>query len=146
MDNMLVNTAWNTLVKECEWEIMLILNDDIELQEEVFETLAKLEKWQVYCPYFSRWDNFNKIYSNNWNNIVWFCFGMYKSDWKDIPSELKIYFWDNYIYEYMNKNILWGWYIHHWESKSIFAPERKEQIESLIKQDYIEWDKIISNL
>lgn len=142
IENELVNPWWNKWVKQATGDIILILNDDIIIQEQVFETLSKLEKGQVYCPYFTRKEDFKKIYSYNWDNIVWFCFWMFKDDWKDIPSELKIYFGDNYIYHYMNKNILWWWYIHHHESRSIFDPVRKEYIESLIKKDYEEWDKV----
>lgn len=142
IEDKLVNEAWNEWVKKANWEIVLIINDDIIIQELVFETLSKLEKWQVYCPYFSRKDDHNKIHSHNWDNIVWFCFGMYKEDWKDIPKELTTWFGDNFIYEYMNHNILWWGYIHHYESKSLKNPSRKEYIDKLIENDKLEWNKI----
>lgn len=142
IENELVNYAWCKWVKQATWDIILILNDDIIIEEQVFETLNKLEKGQVYCPYFTRWNNRNKIYSDNWNNIVWFCFWMYKEDWKDIPSELKIWYWDNYIFEYMKHNILWWGYIHHHESRSLNDPIRKEYIDKLIENDKQEWNKV----
>lgn len=65
VENKLVNEAWNELVEKSKSDIVLILNDDIILQEDVFATLAKLERGQVYCPYFTRKDDFNSIHSHN---------------------------------------------------------------------------------
>lgn len=139
IENKLVNEAWNYWVEQAKWDIILIINDDIIIQENVFSELSKIKPWQVYCPYFSRKDNFNKIYSDNGNNIVWFCYWMYKSDWKPIPDDLKIWYWDNYIYEYMNKNIHFGWYIHHFESRTLLDADKKKWVSELIEQDKLNW-------
>lgn len=146
VENMLVNEAWNKMVSKCTSEIVLILNDDIVLWEEVFYTLSKIERWKVYCPYFSRKNDFNKIYSDNWNNIIGFCFWMYRDDWRKIPKEIKLWYWDNYIYEYMNHNILYWWYIHHWESKSLSDEKQKAKCAEIISQDKINWVKIYETI
>lgn len=147
IENELVNPAWNKLVKQAKGDIVLIINDDIEIWAWVFETLAKLKKWQVYCPYFTRADDRQTIHKHNGINIVWFCFWMFKEDWQDIPSELRLYYWDNFIFNYINKdkyNVLWGWLIHHHESKSINSPENRTNIREIIRQDKINW-KLLFN-
>jgi len=146
IENKLVNQAWNEWVEKATWDIIFVLNDDIILKEQVFETLATLKEWQVYCPYSSRMDDLDTIYYDNWDNIVWFCFWMHKKDWKPIPKELVLWFWDNYIYEYMKHNILWWGYIHHWESKSLNEPKQKANFDRIIEQDKINWTEIKSKI
>lgn len=142
IENELVNTAWNKWVKQATWDIILIINDDIIIQEWVFETLSTLKPWQVYCPYFTCQNDFKTIHKHNWINIVWFCFGIFKKDWKDIPKELQLYYWDNYIFHYMNKekySIVWGWLIHHWESKSLNNEQQRYKFREIIRQDREYW-------
>lgn len=138
----LVNEAWNEWVeKSSDSDIVMIINDDIVIEEDVWRVISKLEEWEVWCPYFSRKNDFNHVYDYNWDNIAWFCFALHTNDWKPIPDDLKIWYWDNYIYEYMWHKIYWGWNIHHWESKTLLSKEHRERINELIEQDKINWKK-----
>jgi len=143
---MLVNEAWNYWISKAKWDIILILNDDITISDDIWFYISQLKKWEVWCPYFSRQNNFNIVHSTNWDNIVWFCFWMYRKDWKHIPNDLKLWYWDNFIYEYMNHNIVWGWNIHHFESKTLLSNEHKEMCEQIIQQDKENWKLIQKDL
>ena len=138
----LVNEAWNEWVDKSKWEIIMILNDDIIIEDDVWFYMQQLQELQVYCPYYTRKEDYTKVYSSNWENIVWFCFAIHKKEWKDIPKELELRYWDNYIYEYMNHNILWGWNIHHFESKSLFSDEHKDRCSKIIEKDKLNWINI----
>jgi hypothetical protein len=140
--NELVNPWWNKWVEKSTWDIILIINDDIIIQEDVWRRLSELNKWYVYCPFFTRKNIFNKIHDNNWDNIVWFCFWIHKKDWQPIPDDLLLWYWDNYIYEYMWRKIQWGWYIHHFESSTLLSPEHKEKCDKIIAQDKHNWINI----
>lgn len=146
IENKLVNEAWNEWVSKSTWDIVMIINDDIVIEEDVWHYLEQLKEWQVYCPYFTRKDIYTKVHDYNWENIVWFCFALHRKEWRDIPKEIELWFWDNYIYEYMKHNIFWWWNIHHFESKSILSPEHKERCAKIIEQDKINWITIKYNV
>lgn len=143
VENMLVNPAWNRGVEEAKYDKIMIINDDIVFYPKTFEWFAKTaEKMWVWCPKFSRKIDLNTVYDNNANNIVGFCFGMMKSDWKPIPDGLNLWWGDNYIYEYMKHRIRVAGRIHHFESKTLTSPEKKVICERIIDQDRKVWQAI----
>lgn len=151
IEDTLVNEAWNIGVKKATGNYILILNDDIIIREWCIESMIwMLNYHKIACPYYSRGDDEEKIYASNGKNIVWFCFMMKKETIDEcfpIPDDLKLWYGDNWIYNKLQWDI-WRWgHIHHWESKSLTAPERKEQIDKIIEWDKYAWNsfyKLIS--
>ena len=147
IENKLVNEAWNEWVEKAQYEYILIINDDIIIEKDIFIYIKRIcDKRKVCCPYYSRWNNLNKVYDYSWptwRNIVWFCFA-FKKEFSPFPidNRLKIWYWDNWIYEKFKGNIGWGWNIHHWESKTVLSPEHRERINTFIEEDKKQWEII----
>lgn len=93
----------------------------------------------VWCPNFSRQVDLSTVYDNNGENIVGFCFGMFKKDWKPIPDGLLLWWGDNYVYEYMRHRIRVSGRIHHFESRTLLSPEMKEYCQKVIEEDRKFW-------
>ena len=140
----LVNEAWNEWVNQATREYILVINDDIVIKEWTIERLKELLNYHlVSCPYFTRRDE-EKLHLNNWNNnICWFCF-MFKKEDRDlffpIPETLKLWYWDNYIYQKSENNIWWWWEIHHFESRTLLSDEHKEYCTRIIEEDKANWE------
>ena len=139
----LVNEAWNEWVKKAKWEHILIINDDIDIDQETIDKMISANNlYKVVCPYFTRLDDKHNIYSNNGKNIMGFCFMIRKeviNDFFPIPDSLKLRFWDNWIYQKANRRFWTIWLIHHYESRTLFDPIRKQEVDKIIEQDKIEW-------
>lgn len=144
----LVNEAWNEWVERAKWEYVMIINDDIIIYPWTFEKFKIFaDKWQIWCPYFTRANDFDKVYTSNNDNIVGFCFWFKKEFSKfPIPENLKIWYWDNYLYHKHNKNIGWWGKIHHWESRTVLWEEHRTRINELIEQDKIERPKVLRQI
>lgn len=147
IENKLVNEARNEWVEKAIWKYILIINDDIVIPPWCIEWMIdKLKEWySVACPTYTKKD-WPEVYYSNWPNIVGFCF-MIKQDDKyrcfPIPEELQLWYWDNWIYERLDKEL---WMvdipIHHRESKTLMSDELFEKNRVIVKQDKIEWLKL----
>lgn len=146
-----VNGSWNMWVKWARGEYVWIINNDIRLTEHIdkklIDQLEKVRPHWVYimCPYSTVWPNeFELPFRIPEWNIMWWCFMMKAEDTAKcfpIPSELRLWYWDNWIYEKLDRKVgLGGWKIHHYESKSINAPETQEEINKIIRRDRLQWD------
>ena len=85
------------------------------------------------------------VYDRNQDNIVGFCFGMLKEDWIPIPDGLKLWWGDNFIYETKNHRIRVAGKIHHFESKTLLSPEKKEICKAIIEEDRKFWKEWLTN-
>jgi len=151
IENKLVNEAWNEWVEKATWDYIFIINDDIVIEEWTIEALMnKSEFHTIACPYFTRKDDYEKLHNNNGKNIVWFAF-MFKKENKDkffpIPSDLKLWYWDNWIYNKIKWDMGFSGKIHHYESKTLLSEENKEKCNKIIERDTYAWEsfyKLIS--
>lgn len=143
IENKLVNEAWNYWVEQAKWDYILIINDDIVIPKWTIEAMIEeLNSCSVSFPIFTKLDS-PTIYYNNWDNIVWFCFMIKKQDIPrcfPIPSELKLWYGDNWIYEKLNKDIgIVEPPIHHRESKTLMDDARFEECKIIAKEDKRGW-------
>lgn len=151
-DNKRVNGAWNYWVELAQWEHIAILNNDLLLSEWRDEKLIKwLDEYKLTYPSYTCWDktDWKIMYENRfWENICWRCFVMKKSDWKPIPEDIKIWFWDNYIDIYLNHNhwCVKDCKIHHFESKTITNEDFIAEVNERILEDKQNWFKIKNNI
>lgn len=140
--NKLVNEAWNEWVSKSSWEYILIINDDIIIKEWCIEQMMRLLEYHtISCPYYSRKDDLATMFTWNWENICWFCFMFKRKSVHKlfpIPAELKLWYWDNWLYHRANKDIWRWWLIHHWESKTLYDKSRRERIQKIL-----DWDSYI---
>jgi glycosyltransferase involved in cell wall biosynthesis len=143
IENTLVNEAWNKWVEQATGKYILIINDDIVIYEKTIERLMQLLDYCIIsCPYFTQKEDFNLLSTHNRDNLCWFCY-MFKVEDKDklfpIPSDLKLWFWDNWLFYKAEKNLSWGWRIHHRESKTICAEDKKEYYKRITERDEYAW-------
>ena len=151
-ENIFVNPAWNLWVKKANWEYIMIINNDLELTEWFDIPLIEwlVDNVMVTSPMYTEWD---KAFDGRWYklnkfnplNICWHCFCMRKEDWIPIPEEIKIWFGDNRIYEWMiRKNKIempmFNSKIHHWWSKTVNV--RSPLIENRISKDRMQRELI----
>lgn len=146
-----VNGAWNEWVNEAKWEYIAVINNDLLLDDwRDIKLIEWLKDTKLTFPAYTYWDKPWKVmYENRFgNNICWRCFVMRKSDWREIPKWIKIWFWDNYIYEYLK----WDYkcindcVIHHFESKTITNMDFVDIINARILEDKKNWFKIKKNI
>jgi len=144
IENKLVNEAWNWWVSLSTWKYILIINDDIIISKWTIERLMSLADYhKVACPYFTRADNNQKIYSSTGKKIIWFCFLIKREnlEWLfPIPEDLKLWYWDNWIYWKANCDMGIWWQIHHWESKTLLSKEHKKKCDDIIARDTYAWE------
>lgn len=142
---MLVNPAWNEWVKRAIGKYIVVINDDIIIYQKALAIMKeKCDTGKIWCPYFSRGTDVRKIYqSNGWDNIVGFCFGFRREDSKfPIDERVKLWYWDNWLFHAHNKEIAWGWFIHHWESKTLLSNEKRAYCSQIIEEDKKQWSII----
>lgn len=134
--NIFVNPAWNIGVNWTMTKYYLILNDDIVITDEIINESYKAMEENDKISILTVETKENKSYEdleviNNSKNEVkikdlknkrfgWFMMGR-KSQWKNIPEGLNIYYGDDFIYKlgrrYNNINcMLCGMYISHFTS------------------------------
>ncbi len=136
-----VNWAWNTGVKKAQWEYVAIINNDLLLCPEWNKLLVEwLSDCHLTFPAYTTWENPSnniKYEHISKNNICWRCYVMRKADRQEIPEEIKIRYWDNFIYEYLNKDIkcVKDCVIHHFESKTVLGEEFADKINARILED-----------
>lgn len=147
-ENIYVNPAWNLWAKTAQWEYIIIMNNDIILTE--WFDLPLIEHLKdnimitspIYTEWPSEWNGkwlkFNKF---NPLNICWHLWCMKREDWIEIPNQLKIWFWDNRIYENMYKQgkievCCPDSKIHHYWSKTVLRDNAiAKEIQHTIEQD-----------
>ena len=137
-----VNWKWNQGVKTSNWDYIFIINDDIVLTKWLdLELIKGLENHKIACPLSTIWKEKFKLpmIQARSENIAGWCYMLKKEDWKPIPKELNLWYWDNFIYEINNRDICWVWLCHHYESSTI----KTMDVSQIIAQDKINWHKVV---
>lgn len=157
--NIYVNPAWNLGIKEAKNEYIAILNDDIFMPKEVFNTVHEFICKNNHCGLIGL-DSLNKSNIENDNNCLniysdinicqtdirnfcWGCaiFGK-KDNFYTIPDDLNIWYGDDYLfrqnilnnktnYKLISQNI------KHYHSLS----SSDKSFDKLKKYDIINWEK-----
>lgn len=144
IENKLVNEAWNLWVAKSKWEYVLIINDDIVIKPKTIDILMALaDHHKVACPYFTRADNNQKVYSSTWKKVIWFCFMIKRENLQwlfPIPEDLKLRYWDDWLFWKSWADIWLWWRIHHRESKTLLNKEHKERCDRIIQRDKYAWE------
>lgn len=143
-----VNAAWNAWVAHAKGEYVFIINNDLILTEWLdIELRAGLKNAKIACPYTTVGkDKFMLPLTKKEDMIAGWCFMMKKSDWVPIDGQLDIWFGDNWIYEKTGRSVFYGGICHHYESKTLFAPEIREEIDARLKRDKEVWNEIAVTL
>lgn len=111
-ENIYVNPAWNMGVNLSKCNNITIANDDINFNVDeyynYFEQLLELNDFKNLGFIGSHSTNYEiqessnptfEVYNNKVNKGGWGClFSFEKSNWKPIPSQLKIWYGDNWIH------------------------------------------------
>jgi hypothetical protein len=105
-ENLYVNPAWNRIVKESKNNLVALLNDDINFDVNIFESFNEELLLHVGITGMGQ-ENYQNTqfegepiitdaqHTSDWG---WGCFLLlHKSQWVDIPNELKIWYGDNFI-------------------------------------------------
>lgn len=144
IENKLVNEARNEGVSLSKWEYIFIINDDIVIYKNTIERMMFMaDNHMIACPYFTKADNNQKVYSSNGKNIVWFCYMIKRCNIDKlfpIPSDLKLRYWDNWLFWKSNADIWIWWRIHHRESKTLYSKEHEEKCNNIIEWDKYAWE------
>lgn len=101
-ENIYVNPAWNLGVEKSKFENICITNDDLIWDVRVLEFISQVIYVGIIgqaCSNYDRNDEYNPqlkpMIGREWG---WgCCFFVHKSNWKVIPSELKIACGDDYL-------------------------------------------------
>jgi len=104
-DNIYVNPAWNVGVYQSKNELVCILNDDVDFNLDVFEFIKEqLDRDDVKIigasksSYHRESDGDFYLEKVKVRNSGWACIMFFKKkNWTIIPSDLKIYFGDDYL-------------------------------------------------
>lgn len=148
-ENIWVNKAWNIWYEKAKYNNVLIINNDIIFWEWCIQLMlrnADREYFKCVCPFSTRGRNKWEIpvfFKNN--NICWRCYMLNKNvSVMPIPENIVLWYWDDYIYRKIEKNIQYvDWAIvHHYESKTINSKDVKEWADKTIQNDYVEFEKI----
>jgi hypothetical protein len=144
IENKLVNEARNEWVAKAKWDYVLVINDDIVIEKWTIEKLIHLSDiHRVACPYFTRADNNQKTYSSTGKKVIWFCFMIRKDKlpWLfPIPEDLKLWYWDDWLFWKAECDMWLWWKIHHRESKTLLSKEHKEKCDKIIEWDKYAWE------
>lgn len=131
--NIYVNPAWNFGVKVARNNKVCIINDDIEFDLSVFEKIDPYydNTFGVigWCPGVEEFEQppitTGQIEVIPWKNHHTYGFGCLmfvdKTRWIDIPQDLKIYFGDNFIFDYNLHKGFTNYLITNMKSSSFFA-------------------------
>jgi hypothetical protein len=104
-DNIYVNPAWNVGVYQSKNELVCILNDDVDFNLDVFGFMKEqLDRDDVKIIGASK-SSYHRESDGDFNlekvkvrNSGWACIMFFKKkNWTIIPSDLKIYFGDDYL-------------------------------------------------
>lgn len=136
-----VNEKWNKWVKKAKWDYIFVLNDDIVLTEWIdLELIKVLETNKVACPFSTvgRYKFNLPLRKANKDNIVGWCFMMERKNWVPIDERLKIWYWDNWIYETQLKDIWYAWLVHHYESQTL----KTLDVKKILNRDKLYWNII----
>lgn len=112
-ENTYVNPAWNKGVSLAKYDNITISNDDILFDvDEYYHYITQLNPFKDYGYIGAHSENYElkesdnvriEQYSNQNNFGGWGClFSFHKSNWRDLPNELKIWYGDNLIHAWHN--------------------------------------------
>lgn len=169
--NHYVNASWNQGIANCNSDLYAILNDDIyvnsyifDICEESFEadnTLSLLTfeedsemeidtyKNLIHTePRFSFKIQKHFRFSRSLNGVIGSFFCGKVNEWRNIPSNLKIWFGDYYIYEKLrseSKKILQcnQSFLHPHKGTTVKQQSMQEDFKKIKDQDLNQWNKII---
>lgn len=165
-ENIFVNPAWNLGLSLVESEYFVILNDDVLCHKSIFEicdnkmkedpavgllTVNTLQSQGIdyYENHIAQTSGNTPTFSPNIfrNRVGWFMCGR-KDQWVDIPTSIKVFYGDDFIYALARHHkrkvlSLESQSIVHFEStsvnnKEIFAPI----IHGIIQEDARQWPAI----
>jgi hypothetical protein len=105
-ENLYVNPAWNRIVKESQYDLVGLLNDDINFDVDIFKSFNAEVLLNVGITGMGE-ENYHNTHfegtpfiidSRNISNWGWGCMILlHKNHWIDIPESLKIWYGDNFI-------------------------------------------------
>jgi GT2 family glycosyltransferase len=165
--NLYVNAAWQHGMEQVEeGNYYLLLNDDILCDKIIFEQCQEKLDMHPKCGLITVKTEqsidikaYNNIMSGMtqpaifttvipYNRQGWFMCGRL-SQWTRLPSQIKIFYGDDFIYREIRKKglncvLMCPYCISHYESTSVNAksPELRKLIRDMIKKDVIEWNKL----
>ena len=131
--NIFVNPAWNTGVRESQFDRVCILNDDVAFDLKLFEKLqGRVNPGAGVFGLCPGTPDFNQppvtdgsIDIIPWTNQHTYGFGclmfIHKQSWQAIPDGLDIYFGDNYIFDLQLSRGRTNYLITNMNFKSPFA-------------------------
>ncbi len=153
--NIFVNPSWNLGVKYSQSEFIILLNDDVFISDEAFLQLLNfgLKSKSIVCARINSYSNNKnqrlhlsiekKYYDSRYPvNISMGSIGhmlmMKRTSYVPIPSELKIFFGDDFLISKMNNvYIASGGSIKGSTSKSILLMRAYEQYKATLQDDWI---------
>lgn len=144
-----INWLWNHIAEMETQESILIINDDIEISEWYDEIIEKEIEYKVLNPMFFTPYHTDRLFKPDC--IAWHCYALQRKNLlKILPidSRIKLYYWDDRIFhrakeEWLIIQRLENIQVLHYLSKTCENPEIIEEVRKQIKQDSIEFTKIV---
>lgn len=143
-----VNEKWNKWYEQAKWDYLLFLNNDLVLTEWIdLKLIEVLKHHKIACPYTTEGkEKFFVPLVTKENNIAWWCFMIEKKNWIPIDERLDIWFWDNWIYEKLGKDVWYNGIVHHFVSKTLQTPEKRQEFNKRLHMDVLNWNIIKDTL
>ena len=147
--NLYVNKSWNIGVYESRNDLIAISNDDILLNPEcIFSFVSNIDGWgSIGMSYANFQDGSPDISIERGNDIGygWGCLiFVKKSQWVDIPDNIKIWFGDNWIVKSCEENKLPAMKL---QSGGLIQTKMSTtsgdiKFSDVIYSDILEWEKL----
>lgn len=145
VENIYVNPAWNLGVSMSSNENILISNDDVSFDVDgAFKYVSELEDWQVLGVHKQSYNSNPpawKVGNGHFLGWGWGCLlFVRKSEWIDIPEDIKVWFGDNWLSMKMSSvgSITFRGGIETKMSTSAGS----EDIKPVIQKDIENWERV----
>jgi len=116
--NRYVTEPWNTWISIARGEYVMVCNNDITFQEWIDLVLIKHYDGKIQSPLIRQHGEIKPLYySGNINGTCWM---IKKSDYHTkIPEEMKIWFWDDWLFHTYWTNWVASTEVEHWWSMTV---------------------------
>jgi hypothetical protein len=156
-ENIYVNPAWNLGIKISKCDKVIISNDDVLYNINLFtDAILKLSTsfdkgnfgflGMDFQNYSLEEDKKELMLKKHQNGMAWACvLALHKYSWHHIPEQLKIYYGDDFIRRKNSVNLfeLYGLKVKSKISSS--ADTSVDWVKSITDNDKIEWDRLLQN-